>query len=210
MKPSKEPKVPEPCLKGTFRMKAAEIIARIRARSINQHAVHCHADCEPFLQFSGGMMDNITRPCIIMDYHWAWSSAELKTISARHQRSAVFMAKTLISEKNSRSRSLRVQSSSRQTASKKFCSVTARVNQPRESFSKPSRIRNQAWGLCSHCTPTADGRFLRWKEQSRAKNAKSRRKAVQSFFSYFLSLVYPSNAVISFCIPPFADTAECR
>lgn len=65
----------------TFRMaKAAENIiydALPRGRSINQDPLHCSTDayCNPRLQFKGRMMDNITWPCIIIDFHWALSSA---------------------------------------------------------------------------------------------------------------------------------------
>lgn len=186
----------------TFRMeKAAENTiydALPRGRSINQDPLHCSADayCNPRLQFKGRMMDNITWPCIIIDFHWALSSASLKTLSAGHERSAISSLKRSLEGKNCRS--LHVQLSSRQMVRKKkilLCDCQKSKATTGIFFTKPrQRDADQKPGPQSlfFAGSTADWTFSHWKEQSRAGNAKTDerrwRESLYFFFPYLCGL----------------------
>lgn len=56
---------------------------------------------------------------------------------------------------------------------------------------------------------TAETTFSYYKEESHAQKARQMSSSGKSFFFFFISLIYLSSCMISFCIEPFADAAEC-
>lgn len=182
-------------------LKERDVLAR--GRSINHHPLHCSAGayCKPFLQSKGRMMDNITRPCIIMDYHWARSSAELKTISAGHERSAISWLKCSSEGKNHQS--LHVQFSTDRRWAKKICSIIAgRAKHllarrgPNLSSRRPIGSDQIGPGSLFFAGSTVDGQFLHWEEQSRSTDAKTDEWRCRELLFF-----YPSSAMISFLHP---------